>query len=61
VTKRELEITGVIAAKPGITIPEIAEAIGVKQNLLYRVLPSLVRDGHLKKAGRGWFPKDWAA
>lgn len=43
-----------IAARPGITIPEIAAAIGTQQSALYRLLPDLQKQGHVSKAGRGW-------
>ena len=43
-------------ARPGITIPEIAEAMGIQQNYLYRVLPALQKDGLVRKEGRGWHP-----
>ena len=39
---------------PGITIPEIAEKLGMKQNYLYRVMPQLASDGKIVKSGRGW-------
>jgi DNA-binding IclR family transcriptional regulator len=45
---------------PGITVPEIAEKMGIKQNYLYRVLPGLAEDGLVVKDGRGWKPKDAA-
>ena len=35
-SKQALEL---VRARPGITIPEIAEAMGIQQNYLYRVLP----------------------
>jgi DNA-binding MarR family transcriptional regulator len=41
---------------PGITIPEIAAKMGIKQNYLSRVLPGLVEAGHVTKKGRGWHP-----
>ena len=43
-----------VKAKPGITIPEIASAMGIKQNYLYRVLPGLEKDGKVVKRDRGW-------
>ena len=46
-----------VTANPGITIPEIAEKMGIKQNYLYRVLPALAEDGLVTKDGRGWRPK----
>jgi hypothetical protein len=52
--KQALEL---VKAKPGITIPEIADAMGIKQNYLYRVLPGLQQDGLVSKKGKGWYPK----
>src|SRR3954454_22342808 len=46
-----------VRAEPGITIPQLAERMGIKQNYLYRVLPGLEQDGKVRKEGRGWFPK----
>ena len=43
-----------VEERPGITIPELAEAMGIKQNYLYRVMPSLAEDGKVSKSGRGW-------
>jgi hypothetical protein len=34
--------------------------MGIKQNYLYRVLPSLAADGLVVKDGRGWKQKDAA-
>lgn len=45
-----------LTAQPGITIPEIAEQTGMKQNYLYRVLPGLAEDGLVRRDGRGWYP-----
>ena len=55
--KQALEI---VRAKPGITIPEIADAMGIKQNYLYRVMPGLQQDGLVAKKGKGWYAKDAA-
>jgi hypothetical protein len=57
---RGAEALALVKASPGITIPEIAEKMGIKQNYLYRVLPGLAEDGLVKKDGRGWHPKDAA-
>ncbi len=46
----------VIQKQPGISIPELAGRIGVKQNCLYRVLPKLEDEGKVSKHGRGWHP-----
>jgi Winged helix-turn-helix DNA-binding len=50
----------IVQGQPGITIPEMAQRMGIQQNYLYRVLPSLEQDGQVRKEGRGWFPKDGA-
>jgi hypothetical protein len=47
----------IVRDQPGITIPEIAEKMGIQQNYLYRVLPGLAQDGLVEKQGRGWHPK----
>jgi hypothetical protein len=57
---RGAEALALVRSKPGITIPEIAEQMGIKQNYLYRVLPGLAEDGLVRKNGRGWHPKDAA-
>ena len=43
-------------AQPGITIPELADAMGIQANYLYRVMPALQKDGKVKKRGKGWHP-----
>jgi len=55
---RGAEALAVVTANPGITIPEIAQTLGIKQNYLYRVLPALAQDGLVVKDGRGWKAKD---
>ena len=49
-----VETLELVKAKPGITIPEIATQMGIKQNYLYRVLPGLEKDGKVVKRDRGW-------
>ena len=56
-SKQALEL---VRTRPGITIPEIAEAMGIQQNYLYRVLPALQKDGLVRKEGRGWQPGEGA-
>ena len=55
--KQALEI---VRSNPGITIPELADKMGIKQNYLYRVLPGLQKDGMVRKEGRGWHARDAA-
>lgn len=49
--KQALEL---VRGNPGITIPEIAQKMGIQQNYLYRVLPGLQKEGLIRKEGRGW-------
>jgi hypothetical protein len=37
-----------------MTVGEIASAMGIKQNYLYRVLPALEKDKKVVKRGKGW-------
>jgi hypothetical protein len=46
-----------VRAQPGITIPELADKMGIKQNYLYRVMPDLAAQGQVTKSGRGWHPR----
>jgi hypothetical protein len=54
---RALQALSFVQGQPGITIPELAAKMGIKQNYLYRVLPGLEQEGKLQKQGRGWHPK----
>jgi CRP-like cAMP-binding protein len=51
---RGTEALELVRSRPGITIPEMAEAMGIKQNYLYRVMPDLAEQGLVTKSGRGW-------
>jgi hypothetical protein len=54
---RALEALSFVQGQPGITIPELAAKMGIKQNYLYRVLPGLEQEAKVEKQGRGWHPK----
>jgi hypothetical protein len=54
--KRAQQALDLVAGQPGITIPELAKAMKIQPNYLYRVLPGLEQDGKVKKKGKGWFP-----
>ena len=45
-----------VRSTPGITIPQIAEKMGIEPNYLYRVMPRLLSDGQVKREGQGWHP-----
>jgi DNA-binding IscR family transcriptional regulator len=47
-----LELVG---SRPGITIPEIAQAMKIQPNYLYRVLPRLATEGQVSREGEGWY------
>jgi hypothetical protein len=42
--------------QPGITIPELARKMGIKQNYLYRVMPQLQAEKKVTKKNKGWHP-----
>ena len=54
---RAAEALAFVQGQPGITIPELAAKMGIKQNYLYRVLPGLEQEKKVKKQGRGWHPQ----
>jgi hypothetical protein len=54
---RAAQALSFVQGQPGITIPELASKMGIKQNYLYRVLPGLEQEGKLEKKGRGWHAK----
>jgi hypothetical protein len=54
---RAAQALSFVQGQPGITIPELAAKMGIKQNYLYRILPGLEQEGKLEKKGRGWHPK----
>jgi CRP-like cAMP-binding protein len=51
---RAAQALQLVTERPGITIPELASAMGIKQNYLYRVMPGLAEEGKVSKSGRGW-------
>ncbi len=53
---RANQALALVQEKPGITIPQIAEALKIEPNYLYRVMPKLVEDGQVSREGQGWHP-----
>jgi hypothetical protein len=53
---RSSQALELVRNQPGITIPQIAEALKIEPNYLYRVMPKLVSDGQVKRDGQGWHP-----
>jgi hypothetical protein len=58
---RAAQALDLVRTRPGITIPELAEAMGIQQNYLYRVMPGLAEEGKVTKSGRGWHIRESAA
>ena len=54
---RAAEAFSFVKGQPGITIPELAAKMGIKQNYLYRVMPQLQKEKKVTKKGKGWHPK----
>ena len=55
-TTRANQALELVSDQPGITIPELAQAMNIQPNYLYRVLPRLASDGKIKREGQGWHP-----
>jgi hypothetical protein len=53
---RATQALELVRSQPGITIPQIAEALKIEPNYLYRVMPRLVTEGSVKRDGQGWHP-----
>jgi hypothetical protein len=53
---RATQALDLVKSKPGITIPQIAEALKIEPNYLYRVMPKLVSNGQVRREGQGWHP-----
>jgi hypothetical protein len=51
---RAAQALELVRARPGITIPQIAEAMSIEPNYLYRVLPRLAAQGQVRRDGQGW-------
>jgi winged helix-turn-helix DNA-binding protein len=54
--KRAIQALELVNANPGISITELADRMGIKANYLYRVMPTLQKEGKVRKRGRGWHP-----
>jgi hypothetical protein len=54
--KRAQQALKLVAAQPGISIPDLAKAMKIQPNYLYRVMPTLEKDGKIKKKDKGWHP-----
>jgi hypothetical protein len=53
---RSVQALELVRARPGITISELADAMKIKANYLYRIMPTLEADGQVTKRDKGWHP-----
>jgi hypothetical protein len=53
---RAAQALDLVKSRPGVTIPEIAKELKIEPNYLYRVMPALVKEGTVKREGKGWHP-----
>ncbi|MGE5635462.1 MAG: hypothetical protein ACM3UV_00750 [Nocardioidaceae bacterium] len=53
---RSVQALELVRAQPGITIRELADAMQIKANYLYRVMPALESEGRIVKRDGGWHP-----
>jgi hypothetical protein len=51
---RAQQAISLIDENPGMTVPDMAKAMGIGSNYLYRVLPALEKDGKVTKQGKGY-------
>ena len=54
--KRAQQALELVRARPGIKISEMADAMGIHANYLYRVMPTLESEGQVVKRDKGWHP-----
>ncbi len=55
---RAEETLKLIRAEPGIKIARLSAKMDMNGVYLYKLLPSLAREGKVRKQGRGWHPID---
>jgi hypothetical protein len=60
-SSRAQQAVELITARPGITAADMAQALGISRNYLYRVLPRLEARGVVTKQGMGYHPAAPAA
>jgi predicted ArsR family transcriptional regulator len=53
---RAAQVLELVRERPGLTVPELAKAMTIQPNYLYRVLPRLAAEGQVKRDGQGWHP-----
>jgi hypothetical protein len=58
---RSSQALELVRSEPGITIPQIAEALEIEPNSHYRVMPRLLEEGVVTRDGLGYYPASGAA
>ncbi len=58
---RSSQALELVRSEPGITIPQIAQALAIEPNYLYRVMPRLLEEGVVTRDGLGYYPADATA
>jgi hypothetical protein len=53
---RATQALALVRKQPGVTIPELAKAMKIQPNYLYRVMPRLAAEGQITRNGQGWHP-----
>jgi hypothetical protein len=53
---RAKQALDLVRTRPGITIKEMASAMKIQPNYLYRVMPTLESEGQVVKRDKGWHP-----
>ena len=56
--KRAEQTVKFVADNPGTTAGDVAKAMKIKPNYLYRVLGDLEKEGRVKKKGQQYFPAE---
>ena len=51
---RAAQALELIKSNPGLTVPQIADRMGIRQNYLYRVTAALQKQGSVKRKGQGF-------
>ena len=53
-TGRRDEAEALVRSRPGITVSELAQELGIGSTYLYRIMPALEREGRVRKDGTGY-------
>ncbi len=53
---RAKQALDLVRTRPGITIKDMASAMKIQPNYLYRVMPTLEAEGQVVKRDKGWHP-----